>query len=976
MKVRSRAVKPKTLNDFAKKKVKVGRKVKRANVTEIKVKSRRIVVPLQNQGVLEDGESSRDAINRVIKQLHHYAESTRLNALNKVKDMLNSTVEFDSFVTLMLPEVVELLFNDEKEPRNVVTEVFSLMLGKYPSDVFLPVISVAITYICSGLTHLHKGIRKDSLVLLKAIALKYPELLVPYMEKVLKHTLLLLTDSFQAASAPLVQQRDVQISATQVTASKAMAGAAGVKGVKPTMFILILEVLAALLEFEARRTSNSFTASRSGANGVQFSFNPTFASNAALLLSGFGMSRNGQSIGNDSSASAAKANTSNSNGLPIPLLLEILDSTGTVWQNLVMNSSSVSIDTIASLHAVTRILLSISHSVKNQGLDLETKHRLWARFNAILGLLFRHFPHSCIEATLAPAGSEKDRVGRQKVEQLDVALCEIAFIYISSLDQADSETTGITVLGESATAFLLQILRSHTETISSLVGKLQVPTEIEKLATTKIFKSFQLMMSRNTLTALMELLQLLGKLFAALSEVSVADRRSVRYMTGPASECLCTIIDRIHHELSGDYTEELYVNLIETLSAALSLALTATWDQTTLLAKLINATLLLTQGNALSGTFVTAALSAALVKLSISYESLWVKSSESVDTIKSQKNVFRNDFFSLGEAARRQVLDVFMFAPFEDFFSTAGLISDCLVSKREVTLAEQSYFLRILFERRQELGLRDFVDLLFTSLQLFIDTRADLPAPRWGERWYAHEVAEVLTWMASSEAPAKVVHFLAESVQELMDRLAEGSATRASAQLTAWVRSAVLVLSRRLLVPWIATTGVKAVHTMIEDETLPDAATVHKEQDAVRRLVDWLTQNAVALLTEETASSESLAESNSESLATLFSTRVVSMESATASSSHRLYLVVLQDLQQANHLGLQTRENILRNLHAVLQRPSMDDSIFVQCRPELIQCAETVGTVSAEQLALLATAEDKNKVELIRNLATDILAFF
>lgn len=81
MKVRSRAVKPKTLNDFAKKKVKVGRKVKRANV-----------VPLQNQGVLEDGESSRDAINRVIKQLHHYAESTRLNALTKVKDMLASTI--------------------------------------------------------------------------------------------------------------------------------------------------------------------------------------------------------------------------------------------------------------------------------------------------------------------------------------------------------------------------------------------------------------------------------------------------------------------------------------------------------------------------------------------------------------------------------------------------------------------------------------------------------------------------------------------------------------------------------------------------------------------------------------------------------------------------------------------------------------------------------------------------------------------
>lgn len=156
VKVRSRAVKPKVLNDFSKKKGKIGRKVKRANVTEIKVKSRRIVVPTQNQGILEDGETGRDAINRVVKQLHHYSESTRLNALHRVKDMLNSGMVFDSFVTLVLPEVIELLFNDEKDPRSVVTDVVSLMLSKYPSDVFLPVISVTITYICSGLTHLHK----------------------------------------------------------------------------------------------------------------------------------------------------------------------------------------------------------------------------------------------------------------------------------------------------------------------------------------------------------------------------------------------------------------------------------------------------------------------------------------------------------------------------------------------------------------------------------------------------------------------------------------------------------------------------------------------------------------------------------------------------------------------------------------------------------------------------------------------------
>lgn len=155
-KVRAFSVKPKIQKgDFTKKKVKVGRKVKRANLTEIKVKSRRIVVPLQNQGA-EDGETGRETINRVIKQLHHYSEATRLNALHRVKDMLNTGSTIESFVTLVLPEVVELLFNEEKETRSVVTDVVSLMFTKYPADAFLSVISVTVTYICSGLTNLHK----------------------------------------------------------------------------------------------------------------------------------------------------------------------------------------------------------------------------------------------------------------------------------------------------------------------------------------------------------------------------------------------------------------------------------------------------------------------------------------------------------------------------------------------------------------------------------------------------------------------------------------------------------------------------------------------------------------------------------------------------------------------------------------------------------------------------------------------------
>ena len=158
-KVRAKNVKTKEGSDFAKKKVKVGRKVKRANLTEIKVKSKHIHVPLQNQVSFADIEDVRVAVTLVIKQLHHYSESTRTSALHKLKDIVNTNpIELleSSFITLVLPEVIELIFNVEKDVRVLVVDVLSIMLVKYKSEDFLAVISVLITYICSGLTHLHK----------------------------------------------------------------------------------------------------------------------------------------------------------------------------------------------------------------------------------------------------------------------------------------------------------------------------------------------------------------------------------------------------------------------------------------------------------------------------------------------------------------------------------------------------------------------------------------------------------------------------------------------------------------------------------------------------------------------------------------------------------------------------------------------------------------------------------------------------
>lgn len=157
VKVRARDVKLKVGTDFAKKKVKVGRKVMRANVTEIRVKSKRINMPVQDQGIPEGSDGSHAAITLALKQLHHHSEATRQAALHKLKDMMSlSRNESSSFVTLVLPETVELLFDEEKDVRVAVNEVLSAMFAKYASEDFSSVISIVVTYICSGLTNLHK----------------------------------------------------------------------------------------------------------------------------------------------------------------------------------------------------------------------------------------------------------------------------------------------------------------------------------------------------------------------------------------------------------------------------------------------------------------------------------------------------------------------------------------------------------------------------------------------------------------------------------------------------------------------------------------------------------------------------------------------------------------------------------------------------------------------------------------------------
>jgi hypothetical protein len=628
----------------------------------------------------------------------------------------------------------------------------------------------------------------------------------------------------------------------------------GSKTVKPTMFILILETLASLMEFQrsaaagpssnlgasAAAAGTSFAASLhvpGSSSALNFAFNPAFtSSNAALLLSRFHVRHGDNAVGSSSASSSSGGGTSlavtaagavavtgvgassakpaatakgSSNStsqqpsLTTAVIENILSEMGTVWTNLVLRSSVLSIDVISSLFASARVLTSVAHSiagiraqsVTNGGDALALAgagagaagsrpvDALTQQQQGLVQGIFKHFPYVCLEASLAAPGSPREQYCLQQVQQLDIALCEIAFIFIASLPAQRCLDAEIVDLGKAVTSYMLQTLRSYVGNVDSLISAAAASTsaggdstvsakvlgkrsnaavstggddynasdadeqvvvaavgaagasvtESEKVVINKIFKSFELMMSRNSVPALHELLRLLSSLFGRIQSVPQSQRRSLMYLVNPAVECLCSCIARMHQELGDDYTEGLYVLVVVTLAAALRLVLSATWDQTALLGKLVGAAVLLVQGRALDGTFQSEELLGAVADFCAVYESIWTlpaagesasaiapsssrsnaKDGAAGKTSKTRKlengvaisssgmvHAFRNGYHCLPQKTRLQLFDIYLYAPFEDLVATTDVVVEYLSGHYQiVSLEEHAYFLRVLNER-------------------------------------------------------------------------------------------------------------------------------------------------------------------------------------------------------------------------------------------------------------------------------------
>ena len=164
------------VKDFQRKKVKVGKTVKRSNVTEIKVKARRIDMPTLDIGSLSS-LGPRELLSRLLNQLSHHASHTRTHAILYLKDFFSDIQISSSYVTMALPSILEVLFDSSSEVRKSLLILLSVILHSFESEILRSITDIIVTYMCSGLTSLNGEIRSDTLLALSMFTSQHAELL-------------------------------------------------------------------------------------------------------------------------------------------------------------------------------------------------------------------------------------------------------------------------------------------------------------------------------------------------------------------------------------------------------------------------------------------------------------------------------------------------------------------------------------------------------------------------------------------------------------------------------------------------------------------------------------------------------------------------------------------------------------------------------------------------------------------------------
>lgn len=183
---------------------------------------------------------------------------------------MGTRADADQWISILIPEVIELLLDIEREPRLAVIEIFKVIIQRYKLPALRNIAPVVMKYICSGLSNIHKGVRKQALMLLCVIAqegksqqLSGGQLIQPYIRSISDILISLLTESLTASFTPTsldvsknVNGEGKRVSYLYKTLIDYVSYLIG-KNME-TLFSLLLKTLSVVLQTGARSSAALF----------------------------------------------------------------------------------------------------------------------------------------------------------------------------------------------------------------------------------------------------------------------------------------------------------------------------------------------------------------------------------------------------------------------------------------------------------------------------------------------------------------------------------------------------------------------------------------------------------------------------------------------------------------------------------------------------------------------------------------------
>ncbi|XP_064480746.1 testis-expressed protein 10 homolog isoform X2 [Ornithodoros turicata] len=176
----------KKVKDFQKQKLRVGKRLpKGLNVTDTSFKSKRIIVPQKTPKASSGGPLTtwKHSIQDIISKLHNYSGTTRLSALEELKEFGSSHPEALTPHLKPLLETLGPICSDRTEAvRQSAHKVLKLVLNSVTQDRLSPFGPLLLSQLGCAVNHISDDVRTDALNLLGIMLECVPSIVIstPY----------------------------------------------------------------------------------------------------------------------------------------------------------------------------------------------------------------------------------------------------------------------------------------------------------------------------------------------------------------------------------------------------------------------------------------------------------------------------------------------------------------------------------------------------------------------------------------------------------------------------------------------------------------------------------------------------------------------------------------------------------------------------------------------------------------------------